>query len=110
MSGNKQTSSLPTWSQLSGGAFPTDSFNHSYDLETYIQTYRINTAAEVESVLQTILEVNIRLDAAFVKEAYKATLQDDSVRLAELQELYMAGKPAKLFEASMKTGRSLLNG
>ncbi|MGG3452211.1 urease accessory UreF family protein [Domibacillus aminovorans] len=97
--------------QLSGGTFPTGSFNHSYGLETYIHTYRINTAAEVESVLQTILEVNIHLDAVFVKEAYEATLQDDSVRLAELQELYTAAKPAKeLFEASMKTGRSLLIG
>ncbi|OAH61053.1 urease accessory protein UreF [Domibacillus aminovorans] len=61
--------------------------------------------------MQTILEVNIHLDAVFVKEAYEATLQDDSVRLAELQELYTAAKPAKeLFEASMKTGRSLLIG
>ncbi|MBA9025569.1 urease accessory protein UreF [Peribacillus huizhouensis] len=97
--------------QLSGGTFPTGSFNHSYGLETYIQNYRINTATEVESILQTILEANIRLDAVFVKEAYEATLQDDSARLAELQQLYTAAKPAKeLFEASMKTGRSLLLG
>lgn len=97
--------------QLSGGTFPTGCFNHSYGLETYIQTRKINKAAEVEHILQTILEVNIHFDAVFVKEAYEAAHQDDSLRLDELQQLYSAAKiPRESLEASLKTGRSLLIG
>ncbi|WP_339226182.1 urease accessory UreF family protein [Oceanobacillus sp. FSL K6-2867] len=100
-----------TWLQLSGGTFPTGDFNHSYGLETYIQTNRITTASEIEQLLQAFLEVSIHFDAIFVKEAYEATQLADAARLDEIQNIYSASKLTKeVYEASMKTGKSLLTG
>lgn len=97
--------------QLSGGVFPTGSFNHSYGLETYIQSNRVRHAADVEAILGTYLEVYIQTDVIFVKEAFEAVLRGDTDFLGVLQDLYTASKPAKeLYYASLKTGRSLLLG
>lgn len=62
-------------------------------------------------MLQTMLDLYISFDAIFVKEAYEAAASRDGAALDMLQELYTAAKPAReLYEASMKTGRSLLIG
>lgn len=100
-----------TWLQLAGGTFPTGSFNHSYGLETYIQSGRVRSAADVEAVLLAYMDVYIQTDLIFVNEAYEAIRRNDTDAIETLQFYYSASKSAsELHAASLKTGRSLLLG
>lgn len=96
---------------MSGGTFPTGSFNHSYGLETYIQSNAVQSAEDMENILITYLDLYNLSDMIFVKEAYEAVQREDMEWLAKLQEMYSAMKlGSEIYRASIKTGRSFLNG
>ena len=99
------------WLQLSGGTFPTGGFNHSYGLETYLQTDAVKNSKDLEEFLNVQLDVLCNSDVIFLKESFQAMNKNDDVYLVQLQDYYSALKvETEIVQASLKTGRSFLNG
>jgi urease accessory protein len=57
------------------------------------------------------LDASLKSEVIFIKESYEAIQRVDLNSIEQLQERYSAMKlAAELYQASLKTGRSLLNG
>ena len=105
------TTSLLYLLQVANAAFPTGAFNHSYGLETWIDRDRIRDAETAEAACRDWLRWGVApADGAAVAAAHRACLANDTALLAELDATVGALKLAReLREASLKTGRALIN-
>lgn len=96
--------------QLANASFPTGAFTHSYGFETWISQEAVADAAEAERRCRDWLRFGVATgDAVAVVHAYRAALDGDADRLAELDGLCGAlklGRETK--SASTMTGRALL--
>jgi urease accessory protein len=96
--------------QLTNASFPTGAFTHSYGFETWIAADAIADVAEAERRCRDWLRFGVATgDAVAVVHAYRAALEGDVARLAELDALCGALKLGReTREASSMTGKALL--
>jgi len=109
-SNSAQLESLLTVSQIVNSSFPTGSFSHSYGLETLIAGGEVNDAASLEKLCRAWLRYSVcTADGVAAVQAYRATLDSDLRRLAEIDRRIAAMRLTReTRSASVLTGRALI--
>jgi urease accessory protein len=97
--------------QVANASFPTGAFNHSYGLETWIDSNRVHDAATAEAACRDWLRHGTApADGAAVAAAHDAGVAGDQEALIRVDRLVGALKLAReTREASLKTGRATIN-
>jgi urease accessory protein len=95
--------------QWTDSAFPTGAFAHSGGLETYVQAGIVQTAHDLARLIAVRLDTAAHTDLIVVHLAMSAFAVGDDDRLARLDHLCAAAKPAReAREGSEKIGRRML--